>query len=666
MRTYRFYLKSRLGTREVFPVGVKNLLLDYSKNSNRSEWIKSLKGKMTFGGEDFNWLYAIELTIYRCEFIELIIKKKYLTEYRDFLRQNISLNSADVWDRDKCLVSLSVTEETKYECFEAGKDKEVNVFSFLTHDRTSNPISGELEFHTVDGSEEEGVPFDMFPGEPNPYSKGWRIKDYSRLTNLPLTLVDYSVTWVRETKVSVLAPQGFWILDGAVYARPVVLYNKIDTIGYDTANPDNVAYSYTVLETELHNGVGLGKLLEFLIQYSCPDLTLKSDFFQFNPDILTNINYATGNPSKVRNLVMYQKSDVKRPNDDDATQFNTTLEKTLKDICNIFQLEYEITDDNIFRIEHVSFKNRVLGLDITQAGRSELNFGKNKYKYDNDKIPRMQTFTFMDASGGDFEGLPIQYAGACVGRSETKEEAVVVENISTDIEYILNNPDPDGKVSDEGFVLVANDDEDGILTDPQILGGNSLNNTLAWSRLHIDYWRYNRAQRTMTMNSAKTTALTVIPTKLQENLVTIICCDDDFNPDELIKTGLGENGILKSAQYDLFQEKLKFSVLFPSDDNLVNNSKPIGVEDEATTDKNTVVIIDVLSNDTDPDGNIDSSTLEIILAPTNGVAVVTVDFKIQYTPNTDFVGSDFIVYSVKDNWSEPMLNTLVSISIIEP
>ena len=79
--------------------------------------------------------------------------------------------------------------------------------------------------------------------------------------------------------------------------------------------------------------------------------------------------------------------------------------------------------------------------------------------------------------------------------------------------------------------------------------------------------------------------------------------------------------------------------------NLANNP-PSAVDDDAETSKNTAVTIDVLDNDSDPDG--DDLTVIEVSTPANGTAVVNPDNTVTYTPALDFVGQDSFTYTIED------------------
>ena len=77
---------------------------------------------------------------------------------------------------------------------------------------------------------------------------------------------------------------------------------------------------------------------------------------------------------------------------------------------------------------------------------------------------------------------------------------------------------------------------------------------------------------------------------------------------------------------------------------------PDAVDDLAETVINVPVDIDILDNDTDVDGTIDPTSVTITLPPTDGTLLVDpVTGVVTYTPDVNFVGTDFFIYEVCDN-----------------
>ena len=77
----------------------------------------------------------------------------------------------------------------------------------------------------------------------------------------------------------------------------------------------------------------------------------------------------------------------------------------------------------------------------------------------------------------------------------------------------------------------------------------------------------------------------------------------------------------------------------------ITNPAPVAVSDSAITAEDTPVSINVLANDSDPDGD----PLTVISATaTNGSVVINANGTLTYTPRLNFSGSDTISYTISD------------------
>ncbi|WP_321529807.1 tandem-95 repeat protein [uncultured Desulfuromonas sp.] len=76
------------------------------------------------------------------------------------------------------------------------------------------------------------------------------------------------------------------------------------------------------------------------------------------------------------------------------------------------------------------------------------------------------------------------------------------------------------------------------------------------------------------------------------------------------------------------------------------NDPPDAVNDATTTDEDTSVIIPVLNNDTDLDG--DTLSVESVTQGQNGQVQINEDGTVTYTPNENFNGSDTFTYTITD------------------
>ncbi|WP_156497913.1 cadherin-like domain-containing protein, partial [Oleiphilus sp. HI0043] len=82
-----------------------------------------------------------------------------------------------------------------------------------------------------------------------------------------------------------------------------------------------------------------------------------------------------------------------------------------------------------------------------------------------------------------------------------------------------------------------------------------------------------------------------------------------------------------------------------TDESSSSNSEPTALADTANTEEDTSIIIDVLANDSDIDGD----SLSISSASASyGSVLINGDGTLNYTPNADFNGLDSISYEVSD------------------
>jgi filamentous hemagglutinin family protein len=95
----------------------------------------------------------------------------------------------------------------------------------------------------------------------------------------------------------------------------------------------------------------------------------------------------------------------------------------------------------------------------------------------------------------------------------------------------------------------------------------------------------------------------------------------------------------------------------------LTNGLPVGVADTATTTRDVAVIINVLANDSDPDG--DALMVEDFGNPAHGTLTQNPDGTFTYTPAEDFVGADSFTYSATDNLNSSAALT-VAITVNPP
>jgi len=79
------------------------------------------------------------------------------------------------------------------------------------------------------------------------------------------------------------------------------------------------------------------------------------------------------------------------------------------------------------------------------------------------------------------------------------------------------------------------------------------------------------------------------------------------------------------------------------------NQAPVANNESITTNFNTAAVISVLTNDTDNDGTLDSSTVTVATKPAYGTTTVANNGQVTYTPNAGYSGADSFTYTVMDD-----------------
>jgi hypothetical protein len=693
---FRYVVTNRLGVLQVQPLGESNFIIDWTREAGgKLDYKNELPSKIVFTGAAYQNLLKLERSVYRCDFVTITVERKCGSAWVPWFSGRMS-NNDGTWDLDRCQVEIKLDDIKPEQCYEENKGTELNLLENIYVRRTVmlNPTNVTIEKVTygTSGSGSDTDPVcannSIWSGGGDPGSQGWVvynqhfIKSYDGGGSYSCST---STGWAREVMTVACgsgSPGTDWILiedtcpgGSQKYARPAKLYNCVFTSpsygsGYEETDWTCQIIGDSTTNVGIDNGLSLADITNLFVGNFCPGITFVSNFFQINPDIVSDINYVTGQRSKTRFITVYQKSDVKRPTvTGNATKALISWEKLFDALINMFNLRWRIVG-NVLRMEHVSYFSKTAGFDLTQQRWAPYMVGKRKYTYQNEDIPAREEFKFMEAGYGDFKGAPITYSGGCVSQgSRDAIKTYSIDKVTTDVELCLGNPQPDSKVvSDDGFVFVAADFDGSqyfIISEPPILGGASLNNTLSWALLHRDYHKWDRPLSTGNMNYQNVTFFSTKPTKKGEKITIPLCCGDVFNPDDLIKTALGQ-GTVDKATFNFRDETLELDLLYAADQGLTQNTAPVAVNDAAITNQDVAILINVMGNDYDPDTGAVLKAPVIVLAPTHGTAVVQFNGQILYTPTTGYTGDDYFVYTIKDDWNQVSNNALVAITVRPP
>ena len=668
---YKYTITDRLGTYISIPLGENDFSIEWERQDDDNlDYSKGIQGKMYFQKESYLRLMQMENSVYRCE-------EQILSVYRicngvelKLIEARISLNEGD-FDLDKCYIVLKSLADAENKCINDSKNEKINLLS-LIYDRITvqtKSFIGTLQTQNCFVNSPEYQSPDYWCGGGDPYAQNWTLLSYN--VNSPDGVHNHvNNTWVREIVEIDCSdtPDANWILiedncgttGKRKYARGVTTTNCQTT---SVPEDENGSYQYTMdcqvlgyagTATIIDNGVSFTKVMIELLRNACPQLTLKSDFFQINPDNVTTTNYVTNRLSVVDNIIVFQKSDVKRPNvSGNASKMEISLEKMLETLKIMFNVKWRV-DGNIFRLEHISYYSKNVGFDITTVQLLKYFKGKRKYSYASEKIPQKEIFAFKEKSSNPDWNVEVEYTG-CVTNKKNNIVDYTVDEGMTDIVYALANPDKDSnKVDDLGFVLISTKKigADYFINSEESPNGRVLNNVFAMRQLFRDYHYYERPMKSGKVNGTQTDFISSIPTKRGDKFSIPYCpCNNNFNPDNFIITPLGQ-GIVSGATYKFRDEMLELDLLYESNQDLTPNSAPTltggGVY---TTYQGVAKQIPITAQDMD--GFI--TAIQVYnLNPAYGSVTIAPDYSyIIFTPSAGYQG--FVTFQLRafDNYSEP-------------
>lgn len=232
-----------------------------------------------------------------------------------------------------------------------------------------------------------------------------------------------------------------------------------------------------------------------------------------------------------------------------------TFQQIMSMLANTYKLYWFIEDDKL-RIEHILyFKNGgsyVLSpetvLDLTQIANKRnykpIAFGQSSYKFDKPEMSSRYEFSWMDDCTKVFNGYPIEILSKYV--EADKKEDITVSNFTSDIDYMLCNPD---NISQDGFAIFAANLVDGQYKVPfvSLMFDNVIselqNGFLAFVNLQPTYWIYDLPARRARINEKEITVKGIERKKKQKVVFPI--GQDDINPNGIIKTFVGNGQISK-------------------------------------------------------------------------------------------------------------------------
>lgn len=664
---YRYILKDRFGIIEVAPLNEVDFTVNYERETdNKYFYSQQFNGKIIFSGATFKRLQEIERSIYICTEQQLTIYRKCSTGETIVFDGFFKLTNGS-WDEGRCVVTLKFEKSVLDKCLNDNKNVKVNLLQEIQNRISVRPgtPAGTIEYKQCNANGNTEFYHDYWCGAGNPQDGNWRVVDYE-LQSPDGTHHFVRNTWARELVVLNCAdtPGAGWSLvvdncaltNTKTYAKPVITFNcqtesrYNGTEYYRSRNCEIVGYTQNT--TIIDNGILLKDALLKLIEKFCGAYTLVSDFFQINPENPSAINYVTNEKTQTAHIVLFQKSDVKRPNvSGNAWRAEITWDKLVEMLSIVFNVNYSI-DGDIIRLEHISYFSRNPGLDLTLPRYQKHVNGKRKYTYNVNDIPRQEIWQYKETSPLHAKSGVIDYKNYCaIGDGKNAEKRYVLDEFMTDVEWALSNPDADSdKVADEGFVIIATEkygQEYYIITEEESIDGVRINNSLSFAKLLPRYHRHNRPLNKGYINGVEYLMLSTKPIKKGESITVPLCCSDNFDPLDTVQTFFGA-GIVDSAKFQLTTETLELDLLYDVFNGLATNAAPVVANGVLQTPGNQALIFNLTI--TDADNGI--ADVFVSTQPNNGTAEILSHTEAKYTPNPGFGGYDFFYIKATDELGE--------------
>jgi ELWxxDGT repeat protein len=98
----------------------------------------------------------------------------------------------------------------------------------------------------------------------------------------------------------------------------------------------------------------------------------------------------------------------------------------------------------------------------------------------------------------------------------------------------------------------------------------------------------------------------------------------------------------------------------------LTNDAPVAGNDHASSSNDAAVPVNVLANDSDPDGTLDATSVQVVSQPAHGTATASSNGTINYTPTPGFSGTDSFMYTVRDNQGASSNAATVTVDVTAP
>lgn len=612
---------------EVFPLALSSLSIKWEHAQNEIFMRRKLSGKLKFVKGDYQNIRQFfkdhgACTPLSLEFVVACANgtsQVYGNGYKVLDSASFSLPKC-VIDESKCQLEVEPEITDQYECILKKADEEINLIDKNVESyRVTLPNFTSIQSSTCDSNGytlEYGTPWywcgcpNSFPEYPcdyyfNPpsyplmggYENHFDIFSNDRSDHLTFDSSSFTfeskagvrTVWKRELKKWPCAANNLPLFPPG--SNWVMIKDDCANSGFSYfARPSKSKLDQGVYNKSAAGGVHLKEVIDRLLSGIACSYPVVSDFFQINPENPDTINYVSGLPTRVDNLIFMQKSDwVCNYCSERATKMNYSWAQFSTAMRSMFNVYWDLEQLNgitVLRLEHYSYFKRNTTLDLTASQYSKYLAGKNRYSTETAAIPKQENFKFFEAVYDDFKGLPIYYGGPCVGDNEEDHEAPMIVTDIYGLEAALDNTDSEGNINlrdipaaseTEGIMLfacyhdpnVSSDHEMLIYTEKGMLSQQQAN-AIDWPNGHLAFanlqYYYHRSGRYLDYGFLNNSFEYFSDTrkKWKKDLVSIpFCCDtlDTKGTVTLPESSMYGQAELQSAEFKFQSQMLDLELL---------------------------------------------------------------------------------------------------------
>ena len=552
--TFRFTANDGSGDQSLTPIA-RGLKRRWERIDGGRAYRVKLSNKLLFKGADYTYFRDI-YDAGDCTEVSLLIENYCGGEWVTWHEGIVPIFQGE-YNASRCEVSFEIKPNDVYQCADKSLSSRTNWLEYGTPTDIRTFIQGgTIETYSVTV---------IVPSVLTSMKWAFTILDirdnadpdattqFRPITNamvITLSQTKIITTLARETVTSVGSPGTGWVnISGTTWARPVIL-GKIDIQGIFKWE------AQIINPAPISNGRKLSDVLtEAVAELDCDIDEVVSNFLNINPDATNPSNdaydYASDN---FTDIFFFQKSDIVRAGvSNDATRFTFSVKEFL-DEMKIFNLFWAITSaggTNTLRIEHYTYFDGSNGLDLTTLQSGRFIEGLDSFKSEVE-VPNFESFAYQESYRSKFLVKRITYPPACATTQGDERTSV---QMCADFSGLLENQD----AGLEGFFLLATYDLGGGEYLMNALSAEA-NGAFAWENILPALWADGRFHADATANVPGYTVNSVAKMREQVQITIPFCCDDEFEPSELVQTQLGW-GEVKSAEQDTERGTLKLTLL---------------------------------------------------------------------------------------------------------